>query len=115
MLIARDLGSFKTIGGYAPVGDVTASIAKLASNVFGFLTITAGIAFLIYFAIGGLTWITSGGDKGKVDEAKKRMTGAAIGMIIITLTYGIVWIIGKVLGFNLLDPAAEILKLKPGN
>ena len=43
------------------------------------------------------------------------MTGAAIGMIIITLTYGIVWIIGKVLGFNLLDPAAEILKLKPGN
>jgi hypothetical protein len=93
MLIARDFGSFTPIGAYAPEGDGTSAIVRLVSNVFGFLTIVAGLSFLIYFAIGGLSWITSGGDKGKVEEAKNRMTGAAIGMIIITLSYGVIWIV----------------------
>lgn len=112
-MLLTPLGDFTGIGGYQPTGDGTGQITKLFSNVFGFLTIAAGLSFLIYFAMGGLTWITSGGDKGKVDSAKSRMTSAAIGMIIITVTYGIVWIIGKVVGFDLLDPATEIQKLNP--
>lgn len=109
---SKPLGDFQGLGGYQPedlggagnLGDSGEKFADLASNIIGFLTIAAGIAFLIYFAIGGLTWITSGGDKGKVDEAKSRMTSGAIGMIVIVSTYAIVWIVSKVLGLDILDP-----------
>jgi cytochrome bd-type quinol oxidase subunit 2 len=120
----KDLGGFQGFeGSYTPeiisgsdpsLGDSGLKITELISNVLGFFTITAGLAFLIYFAIGGLTWITAGGDKGKIDEAKSRMTGGAIGMIVIVSSYAIAWIVGTTLGIDLLNPAEELTKLGPG-
>lgn len=120
-LVAQNLGGeFVGFDGYQPdvggAGDPGTSgvkLAELISNVFGFLTIVAGVSFLIYFTMGGLTWITAGGDSGKIDEAKSRMTGGAIGMIIIVSSYGIAWIVSKALGVNFLDPAAEFVLLQP--
>lgn len=120
-MIAQNLGGqFQGFEGYTPTvveagtpGDSGVKIADLISNVFGFLTIVAGLAFLIYFSMGGLTWITAGGDKGKIDEAKSRMTGGAIGMVIIVSAYAIAWIVGKALGVDFLDPAARFAELAP--
>ncbi|MFC1653708.1 hypothetical protein ACFL1M_02575 [Patescibacteria group bacterium] len=110
------LGTFEGIGGYQPTAGASGSeqIALLMSNILGFLTVLGGITMLIYFTVGGLGWLTGSGDKAKVDKAKDRMTNAAIGMIIIVVSYGIVWVVGKVLGFDILDPATEIDKLDPG-
>jgi len=111
-------GTLENIGGYNPgeEGELAGtSINTLFSNIFGFLTIVAGLAFLIYFIIGGLNWITAGGNTDKVEKAKKTMTDAAIGLIIITITYAIASIVGSVLGFQLLNPAEEIQKLIPAN
>ena len=34
------------------------------------LIIVGGLAFLLYFLMGGIEWITAGGDKGKIEESK---------------------------------------------
>ncbi len=102
-------GNIESLGRFQATGtreDSPAMLDSLFTTIFGFLTIIAGISFLIFFLIGGLTWITAGGDSKKVDNAKAMMTNGAIGMIIIVATYGVVWIVGEVLGIDILNPGA---------
>ena len=91
------IGDIEGIGGYVPSPGTEGAteVSSLISNIVGFLTIIGGIMFLIYFVLGGLSWITAGGDPGKVDEAKKKMTGAAIGMIIVLVLIFIVLRLGR--------------------
>jgi hypothetical protein len=106
---ARDLGGDVTgLGRFQGTTNAPDKLNSLFTTIFGFLTIIAGLSFLIYFLIGGLTWITAGGDSKKVDTAKAMMTNGAIGMIIIVATYGVVWIVGEVLGIDILNPAATL-------
>jgi hypothetical protein len=104
-----------TPGGYQPTGGIegaTSAVEKLISNVLVVLTVVAGISFTLYFLLGGLNWITAGGDKGKIDKAKGMMTNGAIGMIVITVSYSVVWIVSKALGLNILEPGTLINGLK---
>lgn len=108
-------GQITTPGGYQPGGDLgssTSAVERLISNVLVVLTVVAGLAFVLYFLLGGLNWITSGGDKGKVEKAKGMMTGGAIGLIIIAVSYSIVWIVGKALGIDILEPGKIISGIK---
>jgi hypothetical protein len=86
-------------------------LESVISLVVGLLTIVAGLAFLIYFVIGGLTWVTAGSDAKKADTAKTYMTSGAIGMIVVVAAYSIVWIVGEVLGIDILNPATSINEL----
>ena len=109
--LALQFGNITTPGGYQPgtgIEGSTSAVEKLLSNVLVVLTIVAGIAFALYFLLGGLNWITAGGDKAKIDKAKSMMTGGATGIIVVTVSYAIVWIVGKALGLDILNPATLI-------
>ena len=91
------------------------TLTKMLSNTIGVLTLVGGLMFIIYFVLGGISWITSSGEREKVEKAKKQMTNAAIGLIIVVASYGIAFIIGKVLGIEILNPAYYIIdELSPG-
>lgn len=75
------------------------------STSIGVLTALSGIAFLVYFVLGGLTWITAGGEKAKTEKAQKQMTDAAIGLIAVLVAYFIAGIVGTVLDIDILNPA----------
>jgi TRAP-type C4-dicarboxylate transport system permease small subunit len=83
-------------------------LTDFLSSIITTLTVVASLAFAIYFIIGGLKWITSGGDKTKAEEAKTQMTQAAIGLIVVVVAYFIIGIISNILGLNILDPAAVL-------
>lgn len=113
-------GKIDSLGGYSPdvaggTGDGISNFTKFATNLFGFLTTLAGLMFLLYFVLGGLKWITAGGDKGKVEEAQKQMTNAAIGLIVVVAAYGIAMIIGGVLGLQILNPSKVLESITPGS
>lgn len=108
---SKPFSQITTPGGYQPGDGIegsTSAVEKLISNSLVVLTVIAGIAFVLYFLLGGLNWVTAGGDKGKVDKAKGMMTGGAIGLIIIVLSYSIVWIVSAALGLNILEPGTVI-------
>jgi len=105
--------SITTPGAYDPaasqsVDPYTSAAEKIISNALVILTVIAGITFVIQFLLGGINWITAGGQKDKVDTAKAMMTNGAIGLILIVVSYAIVWIVGKALGLNILEPASVI-------
>lgn len=45
--------------------------------------VAAGVIALIYLLRGSLTWITSAGDKEKLDKARSTLRNAVIGLLIL--------------------------------
>jgi hypothetical protein len=58
-----------------------------ATNLIAFI---AGTAAIIVLIIGGIRYISSGGDAGNVESAKNTIVGAIIGLIVIALARTIV-------------------------
>jgi hypothetical protein len=71
-----------------------ANVTSLINYFLGFLGLIA-VAFLIY---GGVLMVTSGGNEEGVGKAKKLITYAAIGIVIIMLSYSIVTFVTSALG-----------------
>lgn len=62
----------------------------VAKNVLNILFMLIGSLSVIVIIVGGIMYITSGGDQGKVTTAKSAITGAVIGVVIAIMAYAIV-------------------------
>jgi cytochrome bd-type quinol oxidase subunit 2 len=108
------------IKGAGPLGIITAGTDAPAvfeqqlSNIIGFITLLGGVFFVIFFLIAGFEWLQAGGDTGKAEKARSRMTNAAIGLLIMVLATALVGIVGGVFGIDVLNPAATFRRLIPG-
>lgn len=60
----------------------------------------AGIVAVILIIYSGIRFITSGGDPKQVEGARKTMTYAIIGFIVILLSFAILNLISTVTGVN---------------
>ena len=78
----------------------TNTIVRFGLNL---LVVTGITASLIYMLLAGIKWITSGGDKQKIEEARKGITYSIVGIIIISLSFVIIHLIGEILGVQLLS------------
>ena len=66
------------------------------------------IAALIFLIWGAIKWIASGGDKEKIESARKTIIFSIIGLIIVLLSVVIMQFIGGLLGVKSFDlPASE--------
>ena len=63
---------------------------ELITTVINFLSLIVGVVAVIMIIIGGLKYITSGGDSGNVTGAKNTILYAVIGIIIVVLAQIIV-------------------------
>jgi hypothetical protein len=59
------------------------------------LMIGASLLCLILIIWGGISWITSGGDKAGVESARKKIIYALIGLVIIFLSFTIIKVLGN--------------------
>lgn len=95
------------------IGDCPASLSNLEdvySNVVKYAFGIAGIVLFILLIMAGFRFITSGGDPKAVEGAKRTMTSALFGFIIILVAYLILVIIKLITGvdvtkFNILIPS----------
>ncbi len=81
-----------------PLGNVTTPqqlIGKVISAVLG----VVGSLALLMFIFGGLTWMTAAGNEKKVSQGRDILMWAAIGLIVIFISYAAVrFLLGEVLG-----------------
>jgi TRAP-type C4-dicarboxylate transport system permease small subunit len=70
--------------------------------VQGAIVISALLVFM-FLIWGGIQWITSGGDKGKTQEARDRITAALVGLAVVASAWAIMLIISYFFGINILD------------
>lgn len=89
-------------GGDSPTNAPT-QFAITMATLWQTLIIVGGLAFLLYFLWGGLQWILAGGDKGKIDEARGKITQGLIGLAILAASYVIIKFLQSALGLDLLN------------
>lgn len=63
---------------------------EIVNTIVTVLLILAIILSLIYLVFGGIKWITSGGDKAKIDSARSHLTAAVVGLVVAFLAFAIV-------------------------
>jgi len=71
----------------------------------GLLNLVLFVSALLVFAYlvwGGIQWLTSGGDKGKTEEARNKITAAIVGLVVVALSYAIFRVVLYVVGIE--DP-----------
>ena len=89
-------------GGSSPDSS-PAQFAITFATLWQTIIIVGGLAFLLYFLLGGVTWIMAGGDKGKLEEAKGKITQGLIGLGVLAASYVIIKFIETAIGMNLLN------------
>lgn len=69
-------------------------------NVINAALVLAGVVAVFLIIYSGFQYVTSNGDKEKVDAARKRLTYAIIGLVFIIFSYGIVLFISQLTGVS---------------
>lgn len=75
-------------------------IGRLISSGINVVIIISGILVFIFLVWGGIEWLTSGGDKGKTEAARNRITAALVGLAIIAASWALVRIIAYFFGVD---------------
>ena len=73
-------------------------IGPLISAVVGTMLIIAALLAFMYLILGGIQWITSGGDKTAMEAARNKITHAIVGLIIVGSSWAIMALVQNFLG-----------------
>jgi hypothetical protein len=76
------------------------NLGGLVSTGIGFLLAIAVIIALFFLVFGGIRWMTSGGDKAKVESARNHIIAALIGLVIAFLAFFILNVVLSVFGIK---------------
>jgi len=88
------LGGDYDVGGWNYLNRVLPSFVDIAFLV-------GVIIFIFIFVAGAFGWITAGGDKGKLETARKRITHAIVGLLILLLVFFLTQLVNAILGINI--------------
>ena len=94
--LAGENSALSTIeaGNKAATGnDEVTALPTIIGNLVGGILGILGIILVVLIVQAGIMYMTAGGDPGKVDKAKKMITQAVVGMIIVAVAYSITWFV----------------------
>jgi hypothetical protein len=75
-------------------------VSSLINSLLSLVMVVATLLVLFFLIMGGIEWITSGGEKSKTEAARNKITSAIIGLIILASSYAILLILLRFLGFS---------------
>jgi 3D (Asp-Asp-Asp) domain-containing protein len=94
-----------------PIFDVANinNLPEYIATIYRYLLIVLIPLAVIMIMIGGVVWITAGGDGGKIEDAKKYIISAFAGLIIGLFSYVLLSLVGinalTMPGIQIIDPA----------
>jgi hypothetical protein len=93
-VLPSSLGSGNTDQGGTALG-------KLISGLIGALFIAGFLLAFMFIIIGGIQWITAGGDKQALEKARNGITHAIVGLVIVAAAYAIMVLVGQFFGIDI--------------
>lgn len=89
------------------IGDETKSRVAINDTLgsfqrsFSAIILVAGLATFMYLVYGGIQWIMAGTNKGKLEEARNKITNGIIGLAIVASAWAIYLLIDYFFGIGL--------------
>ncbi len=77
------------------------SIGSILGWILRLAFVGAGLIVFYQLIFGALEWIQSGGDKERVEKARKRITTAVTGLVVLFVALGIIILIEQVFAVGL--------------
>ncbi|OGJ16776.1 MAG: hypothetical protein A2632_01905 [Candidatus Pacebacteria bacterium RIFCSPHIGHO2_01_FULL_46_16] len=87
------------------ISDITqpeVGLGVLVAQILSIMMTIGALMVFIYFLWGAISWISAGGDKGKIEEARNRITTSVIGIIVLASIVAIFKVLQLVLGIEVL-------------
>lgn len=78
-------------------------LQNLLRTGIGLLFIAGAVIFFIILGSGGIKWLSSSGDKVKLESAQKQVTSGLVGLAILLSVYAIIQLINTLFGIDLLN------------
>lgn len=72
-------------------------------NILRVVLLVAVIVSFFFILLGAFEWITSGGDKGKLESARNKITNAVIGLIVLSAATALIMLVQGFLGVKFLS------------
>jgi len=89
-------------------GDAPALFASLLSAIIGFLLVVASLWAFFQLIQAGILWISSEGDKTKIETARHRITDAIMGLFIVFASWAVFLLILQFLGMTSGGPGINL-------
>ena len=80
---------------------INSDLGTFVSKTFSAVILVAGLATFGYILYGGITWIMAGGDKGKLEEARAKITNGIIGLAVVASSWAIYLLVDYFFGIGL--------------
>lgn len=93
IVLAEELSTYKDTG-VVTIG----SLEQLFSNSVRTIVSLSAVALFLMFIVGGFSFLFSGGDQKKLEQARGTLTNAIIGLVVIASAYLMLRIIGTFTG-----------------
>ena len=95
---AQDIAAIEKekVAPYEDIGDILSAALQIS-------LVIAGLIVLLMVIMGGIQYMTSGGDKEEAQAAQKRITAALVGLVIVVSAYALAVIIEKVFGVSIVS------------
>lgn len=87
-----------------PPSGQTTLWGSIIPGVIQILLFLGFIFAIIYLLWGGISWTMSGGSKESLEKAKKKVTYAILGLILVLLSFFILFTFGRLFGLDLRNP-----------
>jgi len=87
-------------GTFGNLGNI--QFETLISSAIIIILVIAALAFLFMLILGGIRYITSGGDKGSTESARSQITAALIGLVIVFAAWAIINLVSVFFGIDIL-------------
>ena len=88
-------------GGGATADQGGTALGSLISGIVGALFIAGFLLAFFYLITGGISWISAGGDKTKLESARDNITNAIVGIIIVGAAWALTSLVAGFFGFDL--------------
>lgn len=97
-LLATNLEDIYTPG--KAMGGDSANVSKLATPLIANILILSGLAAFFVILLAGFNYVTSNGDKAKVEQSQQMLNYGILGIIVVVTAFAITRIIGTLIGFT---------------
>lgn len=89
-------------GGFNKLCSINAGkFGALVQTAITVLLVIATVIAMFFLVLGGIRWITSGGDKAKVESARNTIIAAIVGLVVAFLAYFILTVVLSIFGLNI--------------